>query len=277
MAAVRLSCVLSLQGKLARNYWHLGAVGDFRVRESMELSHEIAGTIVALGAEVTGLEPGTPVAIHPETVCGECPECWANRPNLCHNVRYLGSAARFQHVQGGFRQRPIVPARQVSPLLADLAPERAVVAEPLAVARAIDADATLRADQESASWPDDFDVAVEASGAPAALNTCMRRVARGGSRSSATCSSPKASTCTERFVSTRCSTMRCSSSPPDSTLRLLSTPPCRWTSPWRRRARSGPPPLFQGTARTRCRSPELRTRSVYEQPEHVLRTDYSRR
>ncbi len=52
--------------------------------------------------------------------------------------------------------------------------------EPLAVARALGADATLRADQESESWPEDFDVAVEASGAPAALNTCMRRVARGG-------------------------------------------------------------------------------------------------
>ena len=43
------------------------------------------------------------------------------------------------------------------------------------------------------------------------------------------------------------------------------------------RARGRPPPRLQGTARTRCRSPELRTRSVYEQTEHVPRTDYSRR
>ncbi len=54
--------------------------------------------------------------------------------------------------------------------------------EPLAVASALGATATLKADEE-ADWPeefDEFDVAVEASGAPVALGTCMRRLTRGG-------------------------------------------------------------------------------------------------
>ncbi len=54
------------------HYWRHGAVGDFQVREPMVLGHEVAGTVTALGDGVDGPEPGTPVAIHPATVCGTC-------------------------------------------------------------------------------------------------------------------------------------------------------------------------------------------------------------
>ncbi len=214
------------------HYWRHGAVGDFQVREPMVLGHEVAGTVIAVGEGVSGPEPGTPVAIHPATVCGTCPECRAGKANLCRNVRYLGSAARFPHVQGGFRRSMVIPAEQVRPLPDGLTLERAVVAEPLsvalhavsrsggvegkrvlvtgagpigclvtaaarargaeeivvtdlldeplAVARALGATATFRADEAAEDAPNEFDVAIEASGAPAGLGTCMRGVARGG-------------------------------------------------------------------------------------------------
>lgn len=116
------------------HYWRDGGVGDFRIREPLVLGHEVVGRVAELGEGVDGLATGTAVGIHPATVCGECAPCRSGRRNLCANVRYLGSAARFPHVQGGFRERLVLPAAQVVPLPANLALERAVLAEPLAVA-----------------------------------------------------------------------------------------------------------------------------------------------
>ena len=97
------------------HYWRHGAVGDFRLREPMVLGHEVAGTVAAVGPGVTRLEPGQPVAVHPATPCGGCPECRSGRANVCRDARYLGSAARFPHVQGGFRDMLVVPSTRSCP------------------------------------------------------------------------------------------------------------------------------------------------------------------
>lgn len=116
------------------HYAHDGAVGDFRVRQPMVLGHEVAGLVDALGAGVTEPGPGTPVAVHPATPCDRCPECLAGRRSICRDVRFLGSAARMPHVDGGFAQYLVLPAAQVRPLPPGLDLDRAVLAEPLAVA-----------------------------------------------------------------------------------------------------------------------------------------------
>lgn len=116
------------------HYWRDGGVGDFRIREPLVLGHEVVGRVAELGEGTTGPATGTAVAVHPATVCGACDPCRSGRRNVCANVRYLGSAARFPHVQGGFRERLNVPATQVLPLPQGLFAERAVLAEPLAVA-----------------------------------------------------------------------------------------------------------------------------------------------
>ncbi|MER7835901.1 L-idonate 5-dehydrogenase [Streptomyces sp. NPDC096040] len=110
------------------HYWRHGGVGDFRLREPMVLGHEVVGT--ALTGPLTGL----PVAVHPATPCGICPECADGRRNVCRDTRYLGSAARFPHVQGGFAARLAVPAEQLRPLPEGLPLRRAALAEPLSVA-----------------------------------------------------------------------------------------------------------------------------------------------
>jgi L-idonate 5-dehydrogenase len=215
------------------HYYHRGAVGDFRLREPLVLGHEVVGHVAALGPDVDGPALGTPVAVHPATPCGRCRECTQSHRNVCAHSRYLGSAARFPHVAGGFTQRLVIPAEQVRELPAGLEPHRAVLAEPLSVAlhavhRAGDvtgkrvlvtgagpigclvvaalrhagaaevvvgdlleaplalalkvgATSTVRADDPAdPAWPTDVDVAIEASGSPAGLRSCVERIRRAG-------------------------------------------------------------------------------------------------
>jgi L-idonate 5-dehydrogenase len=116
------------------HYHRHGGVGDFRLTEPMVLGHEVVGTVAGYGPGASGPPPGTPVAVHPATPCGGCPECAAGRSNVCRDTRYLGSAARTPHVQGGFAGAIAVPAAQLRPLPAALDLRRAALAEPLAVA-----------------------------------------------------------------------------------------------------------------------------------------------
>lgn len=215
------------------HYYRHGRVGDFDVREPMVLGHEIVGHVAGVGPGTDGPAVGTPVAVHPATPCDRCVHCTTGHRNICADTRYLGSAARTPHVQGGFAQRVTVPAAQIRPLPPELPLHRAVLAEPLSVAlhavhRAGDvrgrrvlvtgagpigclvtavlshrgaaevvvsdlletplgiaaasgATATVRADEpEHPFWSPEFDVAVEASGAPAGLRACVERVRRGG-------------------------------------------------------------------------------------------------
>ena len=116
------------------HYWRHGGVGDFRLREPMVLGHEVVGVVARVGASVDGIAPGQRVAVHPARPCLSCLGCYAGRHNLCTDVRFLGSAARFPHVQGGFRERVVARATQIVALPDHLTDERAVFAEPLAVA-----------------------------------------------------------------------------------------------------------------------------------------------
>lgn len=116
------------------HYYHRGGVGDFRIREPLVLGHEVIGTVAERGSGANGPPRGTRVAIHPATPCGTCSECLDGRRNVCPNTRYLGSAARFPHVQGGFIRQLVVPVAQVFEIPASVSPRRAVLAEPLSVA-----------------------------------------------------------------------------------------------------------------------------------------------
>lgn len=116
------------------HYWRHGAVGAFRLREPLVLGHEVVGHVHEVGDEVSGLASGTAVAVHPASPCGKCAQCGTHRRNICADTGYLGSAARFPHVQGGFADVLVVRADQVLPLPAGLDLRRAAVAEPAAVA-----------------------------------------------------------------------------------------------------------------------------------------------
>jgi L-idonate 5-dehydrogenase len=116
------------------SYFQKGAVGDFVVREPMVLGHEVVGTVARTGAGVDSSLVGRRVAINPGKTCGVCGPCRAGKSNVCESVVFLGSAARFPHVQGGFRERLVIGASQLVLLPDGLSFESAVFAEPLAVA-----------------------------------------------------------------------------------------------------------------------------------------------
>ena len=211
------------------HYYAHGAVGAFTLREPLVLGHEVVGTVAD---DPSGrLTAGTPVAVHPASPCGVCRECRAGLAHVCGDTRYFGSAARFPHTQGGFAEYLVVRGDQARPLPPGLAPARAVLTEPLAVAlhalsragdvrgrtvlvsgagpigalvvgaakaagaaevwatdlldnplriaRRVGADHTAQVGAEKVP-SEYFDIAVEASGAPAALGPVLAAVRRRG-------------------------------------------------------------------------------------------------
>jgi L-idonate 5-dehydrogenase len=115
------------------HYYHHGGFGVVRIQQPMALGHEIAGVVAAVGDDVTGVKPGTRVAVNPSRPCGQCLHCQEGMRNQCLDMRFLGSAMRFPHVQGGFREFITVDATQAVPIADKLSLAEAAVAEPLAV------------------------------------------------------------------------------------------------------------------------------------------------
>jgi len=121
------------------SYFHKGAVGDFAVREPLTLGHEVAGEVLAVAAHPEQAAPpgvvvGARVAINPSRGCLTCGFCRTGRGHLCRNMRFLGSAARWPHVQGAFSQMVVLRADQCVPVPPDMPYRIAACAEPLAVA-----------------------------------------------------------------------------------------------------------------------------------------------
>jgi len=116
------------------HYYHDGAAGEFVIREPLIVGHEVVGRVADLGEGVTGVGIGTEVAVHPAQVCGQCEECTSGRPHLCASSRYLGSAAHFPHVQGGFTERLIVSSDRAVALPVGMSLRRAALSEPFSVA-----------------------------------------------------------------------------------------------------------------------------------------------
>ena len=114
------------------HYYQHGGFGAVRLREPMILGHEVSGHVEALGAGVTGLEPGQLIAVSPSRPCHACKFCHEGTPQHCLNMRFYGSAMPFPHIQGAFRQYIVADAAQCVP--ADgLSAAEAAVGEPLSV------------------------------------------------------------------------------------------------------------------------------------------------
>ncbi|RQH15916.1 L-idonate 5-dehydrogenase [Bradyrhizobium sp. RP6] len=115
------------------HYYHHGGFGVVRIQQPMALGHEIAGVVASVGDGVTSVKPGSRVAVNPSKPCGQCLHCQEGMRNQCLDMRFLGSAMRFPHVQGGFREFITVDATQAVPIAEKLSLAEAAVAEPLAV------------------------------------------------------------------------------------------------------------------------------------------------
>ncbi len=115
------------------HYFQHAANGTIVMREPLILGHEIAGLIAAVGESVTGLQVGQKAAIDPTRVCGRCRACREGHALHCENGTFLGSAMRYPHTQGGFRESFVCDQSQVFPVAESVDFKDLVFAEPLAV------------------------------------------------------------------------------------------------------------------------------------------------
>lgn len=102
----------------------IGAAGvcrtDLKIRDGhvpgvplpCTLGHELAGTIEAVGADVTDLAPGTRGVPYGYVSCGRCRYCTDGRTSLCTN---LGVRYGFGQ-SGGYSEYVTVPARLFLPI-----------------------------------------------------------------------------------------------------------------------------------------------------------------
>jgi L-iditol 2-dehydrogenase len=91
--------------------------------------HEFAGTIDAVGPDVTGLTVGMRVAVFPLIWCGACPACEQGQYAQCFDYDYLGSRS-----DGAFAEYVVAPVENVLPVPENVPLEEAAMSEPAAVA-----------------------------------------------------------------------------------------------------------------------------------------------
>src|SRR4051794_37841312 len=115
------------------HYYYDGGVGTVRLREPMILGHEIAGTIARVGPEGARGKVGQRVAVDPSRPWGGCRYCQEGLQQHCLNMLFYGSAMRFPHVQGGFRDVLVCDEAQAVPVPPAMSAAQAAFAEPFAV------------------------------------------------------------------------------------------------------------------------------------------------
>ena len=74
------------------------------------LGHELGVEVMAIGSGVTNVVVGDKCSIEPYLNCGSCLACRKGRTNCCSNMQVLGV-----HLDGGMRERLVVPATKLHP------------------------------------------------------------------------------------------------------------------------------------------------------------------
>jgi L-idonate 5-dehydrogenase len=116
------------------HYYFEGRNGSFVIREPLIPGHEASGVVAKVGPGVTRVKPGDNIAVSPSHACGHCDYCREGREHLCRNMRFLGSASLYPHVQGMFCEYFVMGEQQCYPVAGDISLGELAFAEPLAVA-----------------------------------------------------------------------------------------------------------------------------------------------
>ncbi|QKG18762.1 zinc-dependent dehydrogenase [Actinomadura verrucosospora] len=146
--------------------------GHHHIRPPRVMGHEIAGEVVATGADVTGWAPGDRVQVIAAIPCGRCEECRRGHQTVCPNQESMG-----YHYDGGFAEYTVVPAKVLAVDGLNRIPDgvgfaEASVAEPLAC---------VLNGQELARVGDGDDVVVIGAGPIGCLHVRLAR-SRGAAR-----------------------------------------------------------------------------------------------
>ena len=100
------------------------------VRYPVVMGHESTGVIDAVGAGVTGLQPGQPIIINPIIACGHCDSCMRGAGHLCRNAGLFG-----REVEGSMREYVSLASHYVHRLPAGVPLANATLIETLATVR----------------------------------------------------------------------------------------------------------------------------------------------
>ncbi|KEI73409.1 zinc-binding alcohol dehydrogenase family protein [Endozoicomonas elysicola] len=105
------------------------------------VGHEMVGEVLAVGSEVSHVDVGDKVVIEPMIGCGECYGCKSGRPNACAELKVRGC-----HVDGGFQEYFVAPAKAVYRFDSSLDYTTAAMIEPYTIAAQITWRADIRKD-----------------------------------------------------------------------------------------------------------------------------------
>ena len=103
--------------------------GEFAPKFPIIPGHEIAGTVVEVGKDVSHVKIGDQVAVDPSIFCGECFYCKRGRGNLCEKWNALGVS-----MPGGAAQFLLAPKKNVYKISDGVELKTAVLIEPLSCA-----------------------------------------------------------------------------------------------------------------------------------------------
>ncbi|NDZ81575.1 MULTISPECIES: zinc-dependent alcohol dehydrogenase family protein [unclassified Streptomyces] len=103
--------------------------GEFAPTLPVVPGHEFAGTVVALGSDVTSLAAGDRVAVDPSLYCYECRYCRVGHNNMCEKWAAIGVTTA-----GGAAEYAVAPAANCVKLPDHVRTEDAALIEPLSCA-----------------------------------------------------------------------------------------------------------------------------------------------
>ncbi|MBM3659656.1 MAG: zinc-binding dehydrogenase [Actinobacteria bacterium] len=109
---------------------HMYFQGQLARPEPFTIGHEFAGVVDTVGPGVTGIAPGTPVAVRPFLRCAECDRCTGGLPHLHAPMRVLGCGAAEG---GGLAEYCVSEAQHVFALPDGVTLEQGALVEPMAV------------------------------------------------------------------------------------------------------------------------------------------------
>jgi len=98
----------------------------------VRLGHEWSGTVAAVGAKVTGFQPGDRVVGDNAVCCGECEACLHGDYGKCRNTRNVGTIDPVY--DGAFAEYFALPEYHVYKIPDTLSLKEAALCEPLSVA-----------------------------------------------------------------------------------------------------------------------------------------------
>ena len=101
--------------------------GQFKPRAGITPGHELAGTVVAVGADVKHVREGDLVGVEPLLRCGLCPFCGSGDYHVCDQRSLVGEG-----IDGGMSERVNVPGNTAYKTPRTVDAEIGALAEPLA-------------------------------------------------------------------------------------------------------------------------------------------------